>query len=411
VSDNFLSTFSGFGIEIEYMIVDCTTLDVAPVADRLLTAAEGELTSETEQGATCWSNELVLHVIELKTNGPRTALDSVAPDFQSDIVRINGMLAPWNACLLPGGAHPWMVPSHDTHIWPHDDDAIYAAYDRIFGCQGHGWSNLQSMHINLPFKDDAEFGRLHAAIRTILPLLPALAASTPVLEGRRTGLLDARIDAYAANQKRVPPITGLVIPPAVGSNAEYQTRILQPMYRAIAPHDPESILQYEWLNSHGAIARFDRQTIEIRLLDTQENPGADLAIAALVVAVVKRLYAGLAENLAAADALDTALLAELLRRCVEDGEDARIDAPEYLRVLGVPAVTQTAGTVWRKLARSVQDELQAHQRALDVILGEGTLARRLLRSIGEACDRDALLRTYSKLRDCLAAGRMFHADE
>jgi carboxylate-amine ligase len=411
VSDTFLSAFSGFGIEIEYMIVDRTTLAVAPVADRLLTAAEGELTNETEQGATCWSNELVLHVIELKTNGPRDALDSIAPDFQSDIVRINGMLAPLGACLLPGGAHPWMVPARDTHVWPHDDDAIYAAYDRIFGCQGHGWSNLQSMHINLPFKDDAEFGPLHAAIRAVLPLLPALAASTPILEGQRTGFADARVDAYARNQIRVPPITGVIIPPPVRSGAEYQSRILAPMYRAIAPHDPKSILQYEWLNSHGAIARFDRQTIEIRLLDTQEQSGADLAIAALVVAVVKRLYEGRAENLAAADALDTQLLADLLLRCVKDGEDARIDAPEYLRVLGVSPVTQSAGTVWRKLAKLAQDELKVHQGPLDVILGEGTLATRLLRSIGPTCDRDALLRTYTRLRDCLAAGRMFHAGE
>ncbi len=35
----FLSAFSAFGIEIEYMIVDRTTLDVAPLADRLLTEA------------------------------------------------------------------------------------------------------------------------------------------------------------------------------------------------------------------------------------------------------------------------------------------------------------------------------------------------------------------------------------
>ena len=69
----FLSAFSGFGIEIEYMIVDRTTLDVAPLADRLLTEAAGELTEETEQGEIAWSNELALHVIEVKTNGPTAA--------------------------------------------------------------------------------------------------------------------------------------------------------------------------------------------------------------------------------------------------------------------------------------------------------------------------------------------------
>ena len=77
----FRSAFSVFGIEIEYMIVDRTTLDVAPMADRLLTAAAGELTEETEQGEIAWSNELALHVIEVKTNGPRPRLEAVVGGF------------------------------------------------------------------------------------------------------------------------------------------------------------------------------------------------------------------------------------------------------------------------------------------------------------------------------------------
>ena len=36
--------------------------------------------------------------------------------------------------------------------------------------------------LNLPFSSDEEFGRLHAAIRLLLPLLPALAASSPLVE-------------------------------------------------------------------------------------------------------------------------------------------------------------------------------------------------------------------------------------
>ena len=231
-----------------------------------------------------------------------------------------------------------------------------------------------------------------------------------MLNGRLTGLADARIDAYARNQSRLPPITGRIIPEPVRTRAQYLERMLEPMYRAIAPHDADGILQHEWLNSHGAIARFDRQTIEIRLLDSQEHPGADLAIAALVVAVVERLYNGDPALLDAADALDTELLATLLRRCVERGENAIIDSPRYLQVLGVPAVTQSAGTVWRKLARLVPDQLHAHRCALDVILGDGTLATRLLRSIGSTCDHAALVTTYRRLRECLASGRMFRAD-
>ena len=406
----FHSAFSVFGIEIEYMIVDRTTYDVAPLADRLLTAAAGELTEETEQGEISWSNELALHVIEIKTNGPKPRLDAVVGDFQATVARINSLLEPWNGRLMPGGAHPWMNPDRDTKLWPHGDDAIYRAYDRIFGCQGHGWSNLQSMHVNLPFEDDAEFGRLHAAIRVVLPLLPALAASTPFLDGKNTGLIDARIDTYARNQRSVPSITGRVIPEPVRTGAQYQSVILEPMYRDIAPHDPDGILQFEWLNSRGAITRFDRQTIEIRLIDAQEQPAADLAIAALVISVVERLYRGADAVLDAADAIDTDVLAGILRQCVKDGENARIDNADYLRVFGIPDRSQSAADVWRTLAHASEHRLAPHRAPLDVILNEGTLASRLLQSVGPDVNAKTLLATYRRLCDCLAHGRMFHAE-
>jgi gamma-glutamyl:cysteine ligase YbdK (ATP-grasp superfamily) len=399
------SAFSVYGIEIEYMIVDRDTLDVAPLSDKLLTAAHGELTQETEQGEIAWSNELALHVIEVKTNGPTPRLDMAVGHFQAALRRIHGLLAPMNARLMSSGAHPWMDPHNDTKLWPHGDDEIYLAYDRIFGCQGHGWSNLQSMHINLPFADDVEFGKLHAAIRAVLPILPALAASTPFLDGRATGLRDARIETYAKNQIRIPSITGRVIPEPVRSNAQYQSVILEPMYVDIRPHDPLEILQFEWLNSRGAIARFDRNAIEIRLIDTQEQPAADLAIAALVVATVERLYRD-AAALDAADAIETDELARILKACVERGETAVIDNADYRRVLGV-ADARTGTDVWRALANLSAGKVVAHRDALDVILSEGTLASRLLRSVGDRVDAKSLKATYRELCDCLAQGRMF----
>lgn len=57
-----LHAFDGYGIELEYMIVDRDTLAVRPIADRLV----GE-DGEVSRGHYAWSNEVVLHVIELKT--------------------------------------------------------------------------------------------------------------------------------------------------------------------------------------------------------------------------------------------------------------------------------------------------------------------------------------------------------
>ena len=46
-------------------------------------------------------------------------------------------------------------------------------------------------------------------------------------------------------------------------------------------YDTKKILDHHFLNSRGAIARFDRNAIEIRLVDIQECPKADIAICVL----------------------------------------------------------------------------------------------------------------------------------
>ena len=71
---------------------------------------------------------------------------------------------------------------------------------------------------------------------------------------------------YRLHPIQVPALIGQVIPETVDSRAGYEARILQPMYRDIAPHDPEGLLQHEWLNCRGAIPRFDRSAIEIRVI-------------------------------------------------------------------------------------------------------------------------------------------------
>jgi carboxylate-amine ligase len=132
-------------------------------------------------------------------------------------------------------------------------------------------------------------------------------------------------------------------------------------------------------------------------------------VAALVTATVERLYDDRAA-LDAADAIDTERLAALLRRSVVAAEDALIDDPDYLGVLGVAAAETRAGDVWRALARLVESEIAAHRAALDVIFAQGTLASRLERAVGETVDRGRLHATYAQLRDCLAQGRMFEPD-
>ena len=404
-----LRLFEGFGVEIEYMIVARDTLAVLPVADRVLSAEAGELTDEVAVGELAWSNELVLHVIELKTNGPAPSLVGLDRLFQDHVRRINDHLAPLGGMLLPGGMHPAMDPLAETRLWPYDNSPIYQAYDRIFGCRGHGWANLQSVHLNLPFADADEFGRLHAAIRLVLPLLPALAASSPLLDGRPSGLLDNRLEVYRLNQRLVPSVTGRVIPEPVFTPQAYREEILATMYRDIAGHDPEAILQHEWLNSRGAIARFERNTIEIRLLDVQECPAADLAIVSLLVALLQALVEEEWSSYAEQQLWPVAELEPLLLATIRDGEAARIEDRRYLRALGVAAEPCSAGAFWMQLAERLDLRLSSPlQEALERIFNAGTLARRLLHRLGPEPAAAAIFHCYRELGTCLGEGRLFH---
>lgn len=409
-----LGWFEGYGIEIEYMIVDDESLAVRPIADRLLAqAAGGEIRSEVERGAIAWSNELALHLVELKTNGPAPSLRGLDTAFQADVDEANRMLAPDGARLLPGAMHPWMDPDIELRLWPHGNNAIYEAYDRIFSCRGHGWSNLQSMQINLPFGDDEEFGRLHAAIRLALPILPALAASSPFADGQATGLLDTRMEVYRINSRRIPSITGDVIPEPIFTESEYREGILDAMYRDIAPLDPEGLLQEEWLNSRGVIARFDRHAFEIRVIDSQECPRADLVIAQLTSALARALGEEAWSDARTQRSFATDRLAAILAVCNRDAEAAVIEDTGFLRALGYTTASSCrAARLWADLAeRLVAREYfdATAGRTLERMLAAGTLARRLLDAVGPEPDRAGMTNVYRELSGCLAEGRLFRA--
>jgi gamma-glutamyl:cysteine ligase YbdK (ATP-grasp superfamily) len=406
-----LRLFEGFGIELEYMIVDRATLAVAPLADALLRAESGEVTSELEQGELAWSNELALHLVELKTNGPVKSLHGVAASFADHVARILARLAPHGATLMPTGMHPWMDPEREFHPWPHEYGPVYAAFHRVFDCRGHGWANLQSVHLNLPFADDDEFGRLHAALRLLLPILPALAASSPLVAGRASGWLDTRLHFYRDHAARVPSVVGDVIPEPLYTRRDYEAGILARIYADVAPLDPEGVLRHEWLNARGAIARFDRSALEVRLLDVQECPRADLAIAAAVAAAARALVEGRFADRAAQERWPTPDLAAILDACVRDADAALVRDAAYLRALGFPGPAPcTARELWahlveRTLAREPGWDEWAP--ALTTILREGCLARRILAALAGDLRRERLAEVYRELCRCLAASELF----
>jgi gamma-glutamyl:cysteine ligase YbdK (ATP-grasp superfamily) len=221
------------------------------------------------------------------------------------------------------------------------------------------------------------------------------------------------MEVYRTNSARIPSITGLVVPEPVSSRAEYEEKILRRIYRDIAPHDPDGILQHEWLNARGAIARFDRNAIEIRILDVQECPHADLAECAAIVAVlhllVERFMPVEDQHKVTTEQLHAILLAT-----IRDANEALIAEPSYLRLLGWRGQAScTAQDLWKHLldlvgAKShflVADFFSPLRKMLD----QGPPARRLLRAIDNDPTRGQLEGAYRELCACLAEGRLFEA--
>lgn len=411
-----LGLFSAYGVEVEYMIVDARRMHVRPIADRVLVDRDGEPVSDLQFGPITWSNELVNHVIELKTSAPVKSLAGLADQFHQNVKAVDRRLAAFGARLMPTGMHPWMHAAREKQLWIGESREIYDAFDRIFDCSGHGWSNVQSMHLNLPFNGDEEFGRLHAAVRLVLPLLPAIAASSPIVDSRRSEYLDARLHAYEHNCDRVPSVCGGVIPEPVFTEADYRREIFAPMFRDIAPHDPDEVLQDEFLNSRGAIARFDRGSVEIRLCDVQECAAADLAVCALVAHVTWRLVEQLHSTTAEQQAVDSQRLRDIFHDTVRCGGDAVIGDAGYLSHFGLRQQDSqqpvTAGDLWKHL---LSGDIATGPAALpedlrpvaETIVESGSLASRIVAAVGDDVSPARLKSVYTKLCDCLAGNKVF----
>lgn len=406
-----LHLFQGYGIELEYMLVDRNSLKVKPFTDQLIKHETGAYQSDFENGIVTWSNELVLHVVELKSTRPENNFNGLENAFAENIRRINAILAASDTMLMPTAAHPFMDPLAETRLWPHENNEVYEVYNRIFDCRGHGWSNLQSTHLNLPFYDDEEFAKLHAAVRLVLPLLPALCASSPILDGRLTGMQDTRLKFYKSNQARIRSITGKVIPEAVFSKRNYLNTIYEKIKSDIAPFDPENFLNPIWVNSRGAIPRFDRGSIEIRVMDIQECPSADMAIMALVIETIKALVNEKFIDFEAQTKYKTDFLAQLLDKAAEHGQAAVIDDAEYLGIFGFPETSATMGALWKhitgRLVRSGNVALRTWMREIEVLLSQGTLAARIIKALGEDDSKENISGVYRRLCDCLGQNKMF----
>ncbi len=402
--------FEVTGIELEYPVVD-EELRPRCLVEDLFHAIARRPTSEAEYRETVFSNELAAHVFEIKTRAPeRSMLETEAHLVEGLRYVLEVLRERFGARLLPTGMHPFMRPS-DSALWPRAGRAIYQTYARLFPIQGHGWMNVQSCHINLPFGSEQETMLLHNAISCVMPYLPALCASSPAYEGALGPFVDNRLAFYRTNQRRIPHISGEVVPEFMESYAQYRRDILGRIYQKLDRIKGAARLRHEWVNSRGAIMRFSRRAIEIRTLDSQECVKMDVAIASFVRALLRRMVAWLREGRLTLPAHK--MLVSDFDRVVEKGGEARVSAEHLTPWPLAGRGKRTAQRVLLALLDAAGDAVPKPERLylplVEQRLRQGNLSETIRRQVRKSGGRSAARQRavlgdiYRELAGCLDA--------
>ena len=404
--------FEVVGIELEYPVVDAD-LRVQRLVEPLFRRLAGRPVSEVEHGGTAFSNELAAHVFEIKALQPERSLRSTERHLVQGLRAVLRVLKKdFGARLLPTAMHPFFDPA-GGELWPRAGRPIYETYARIFPVFNHGWMNLQSCHVNLPFGSEPQTVLLHNAIACLLPYLPALAASSPVYEGRLGPNVCNRLAFYKSNQKRLPRITGEVVPEFMTSYSQYKREILQPIYQELGRIRGGARLRHEWVNSRGAILRFSRRAIEIRVLDSQECPKMDIAFAVFIRAALQSMVQRMQQDRPPLPR--RRMLIEDFNRVIREGGRAEVEAAHLCSWLGLRRRPPTARQILLGLLRQCQSEIPRGQLDYYPLIEHriiaGNLSETIRREIARRGARGgrrlpAILHgIYEELAECLELNR------
>ncbi len=401
--------FEVAGMELEYPTVD-RDLNVVSLVEPAFRVLAGRGTSDVDLGAVGFSNEIADHVFEIKTQEPVRSLADAETALAEGVQRFSAVLhAEFGARLLPTGMHPWFDPRKGK-LWTRSGLRIYTTYARLFDVRTHGWMNVHAAHLNLPLGREVDAVAMHTAAALLIPYLPALAASSPMYDGELQPAVDGRLAWILEHQARIPESCGQLVPEYVEGFGDYRRRILAPMYRALDRLPDTGPIRHEFFNTRGAILRFARRAMEVRVLDTQECVKMDVAVAVFVRSALKHLTDRVARG--RMELPDHALLVEDFRACIRDGAGARVRAP-HLDVERDGDGTAHAREVLRHLLgaarRAVRKDEAGYLDLAARMVETGTLSERIRAALAPVAGADdetfteAARRIYIELIDCLEA--------
>lgn len=314
-------TLEVLGPEHEFSVID-EALKPLPIVDKVIKELHGRVVNNVSFKGFTFGKELQSHIAEIKANSPFRSPLVFEETMHRAVLEISEVLERrFHAALLGLGMHP-LLKLEEAEIWPHRDRSIYEAMGKIFDLRQHGWLNIQSFQLNLPYSSESDGIKLHNILSNVLPYLPAIAAASPVYESKIGEYIDNRLHFYKINQREVPSVVGDVVPEYVASFKDYRKVTVEKYsdeLRRLGAHS--CIIGKEWLNSRGIIFRFDRNALEIRVLDEQECVKSDVALSCFIRALLRGL-------LEANSSLPHDLLVEDFNSIIRSGLEAKVLNPE-----------------------------------------------------------------------------------
>ncbi len=250
------------GLEEEFAILDPRSLDLAPRFEELRDAAaeSDPLLHEHITG------ELISSEIEIISGRGADLAD--AQRRQRERRRaLFALAAAHGAELGATGTHPWAdyreQPVIDTpHYHRVEDGLKYVAWR----------NNTFSLHVHVGVRGIDRAVQVCDRMRGVLPLLLAVSANSPFLDGRLAGLHSARTQTFTRSFPRCG------VPYAFGGWRAFHDYIAL----LIATRSIIEFTQIWW----SVRPHFSYGTVEVRICDVQPTAGESDALSALIVACV-----------------------------------------------------------------------------------------------------------------------------
>ena len=365
-----------------------------PIVDKVIKDFYGRIVNVVEQPYFAFGKEIQLHVMEIRSNVPFKSPEEFNETMQNAVLTLLDFLeSRHGAHLLGTGMHP-LLRLEETGVWPHRHRQIYEAYSKVFNLKRHGWLNIQSFQLNVPyFKEEGIL--LHNLLANMCAYLPAIAASSPAYEGKLRENVDNRLHFYALNQREVPSVTGDVVPEYISSFQQYEKEIIGKYSLDLAKAGAkESLLYKDWVNSRGIIFRFERRAVEIRVMDEQECIKSDVALSCFIRASLRGLMHEKPKL------LPHEILVKDFNSIVENGLSAKVVHPRGLTARQV--CQHFFRIAWENATEEEKKYLPIIQKRIEAGNLSEIIKERIQRKAQKTSFKEALITIYSKLIKSLA---------